>query len=983
MSNTNNTLATTKVSDASGGSELLSQIQKYYQVVTINDATIILDVSDELKAGIGTVAGKDYSGKELHIYAEDLYLSKEFHLKQGVISAHQIYVVIEKNDTSYSQGIYTAGEDGKSGLHNLGSKTSSGSTTLINGENGKNGGNLNLYTEKINLENVDSNNAIVPTLYIQANGGEGGDGGKGADNTNGGNGGNGGDGGEVNVVVVQAMLQLEKQLVGIYKESDLDNKKQLLQTFITSIENEASMSSLYKMLNDALTQHPDSAEQLNETVRDVGMKLNNMAIDWREHLVANIHVSGGKYGVYGTGKLNGTDGNDGTEGTKSVTQVSDVNSLQTQTWETFMFAHPAQCSMGLEKAKRLYFGIGDDPGTNSKIVSNLVHLLNRLKDRLEIFTKLDADSKLATYYADNESKIGALNSVESMKCTYNSVVNLTNLIGQGVDYYGYGSRHVPLASYAFYNQNMRESLANLKTIEDYRNGYFASLATTENQITTIKGMRTQQEDIIQDTEASGKKEKYLISVADGAAKVIDSYQTILPQKKKDLLNALKKLKDDVGEYFDFNLQDLVGEASTLAFAPESKFMWLTLGAQAGLKSTQNITDSKGYSVNKSYMVNQITTISGSISSIQEGYSVQSSGTVKSDDPGANILLAQEDNLDNAMSGFYDKFPKDMDNVKKQFQDYIKAVTDRNNHILTYNSAVVLMQNRAQVRASAKQKISTLDDEALAAMGTNWPELTSFVLQTYNDGRDSAMEALYLLAKSHRFWALDDNILFEAYGSNSFVEINTSVLGEAQRRISDKYGNNIEKFGTNPVPFPTYPLKERGIIITADEFALSTFQSMNMCIIRIPVAQKGTSKAENHFAGAANIRITKVRAWVNGAKTKDNELQVTITQQGKEEIVDQSNSIYHFEHVPKTVNFKYNLEAYNKLGANAEACSLISTITQDGNLVEASNEEEDIYTLIGPFAGWLVSVDSNWNIEPDMSNVTSLELEFHGTNLPFK
>ena len=63
--------------------------------------------------------------------------------------------------------------------------------------------------------------------------------------------------------------------------------------------------------------------------------------------------------------------------------------------------------------------------------------------------------------------------------------------------------------------------------------------------------------------------------------------------------------------------------------------------------------------------------------------------------------------------------------------------------------------------------------------------------------------------------------------------------------------------------------------------------------------------EESFGGMANVRVTRVRAWIHGLKTDNNIHVVTITHCGPETIVTTENKPTRFQHDPVTVTFRYD------------------------------------------------------------------------------
>jgi hypothetical protein len=115
----------------------------------------------------------------------------------------------------------------------------------------------------------------------------------------------------------------------------------------------------------------------------------------------------------------------------------------------------------------------------------------------------------------------------------------------------------------------------------------------------------------------------------------------------------------------------------------------------------------------------------------------------------------------------------------------------------------------------------------------------------------------------------------------------------------------------------------------------------------------------------------VRVWIDGAKTSNGTLQVHITHTGRETLCDTSGNTYRFTHEPITKLFRYALAT--------------KTITEEANFGCAqttSTGTTEIYAAIGPFTTWQIQVKAEENVGLDLSGVTGVQLEFHGTNLAF-
>lgn len=918
-------------------SAILSQSTESFQTVTIQDKKIVLSAQDVFSIGEGTDFGADHTDEEYYIYAEGVLLADRIKLKNCLISAGNL--ITGGNETI----IDVSGKNGTDVENpNMDPKKCPGDQ----GGDGFSGGGLNMYVENINVDSA--------VYRIAARGGDGGKGQEGTPDTAGGSGGNGGHGGSVQVLIVHPYLRIVLTLVSIYKDSNYSNKKSQLSACIENMSNLTSLSTIKDELQYAL-DHTNTPEDLNASIYDAAGEINIMAINWKRNF--QIDIDGGNYGTYGAGNPSGKNGVQGNKGSSSIFQVRVGTDLLKEMFVPFMFVHPSQCAMTLEKVKLMYFSA--DPVKNPDGIKDIAVLLKRLQQRTAIFKNLTVSSDLSKYYQDNEQSIGATDSLNSLGQIYDAATNLLNNLTKGLDFFGYENQYVPLTSFAFYRELLKDLISNFSIIETSYDSYYKSLKDQKATIDAVKLARQQQESIVtQSASAIDQLRNNLLETGN----IIDSYQYILSPQKTALLDKMEQLEDEIKDYFDFNFKSFLSSLTMIAFAPKSALMWVTQIAELGFEGTQEITDSQGDQVNKDYLVGKIESVEATIKGLIEAYSEKSDGTLEIDDPGASKLIANEDKILDLLDDFYNKFPDQISDLKVLFQDYVSTIISRNNKILTYNAIVQLLRKNHQQIDQAKQKIKSLNDEALKHMKPEWPDLAAFVSQMYYSTRSIIMETMDLAARAYGFWALDDNrnLIAAAYGEKSLPEINTAVFTQVQNTILNAYRSAVEKFGNGAGVF-------RGIVVNLNEYQVESLKSMNQVMISIPVVRASTSISP--FAGMCNIRLFKVRVWVKGAKTSDNMLQVNIIHTGKEQITYTDDNVFTFKHDPKYTMFRYNL-TNNK-------------ILEDGDLGWQDTESKKIYALVGPFTYWSIKLDKRWNKDLDLSGITDVTIEFHGTNYPFK
>jgi hypothetical protein len=103
------------------------------------------------------------------------------------------------------------------------------------------------------------------------------------------------------------------------------------------------------------------------------------------------------------------------------------------------------------------------------------------------------------------------------------------------------------------------------------------------------------------------------------------------------------------------------------------------------------------------------------------------------------------------------------------------------------------------------------------------------------------------------------------------------------------------------------------------------------------ARHRSTKHPSPFYGMADVRITRVWVWVEGARTSDNELTVLLTQLGQETIVNLQNQALEFVHSEVGTRLVYDIN---------------TKVVRSGGDIRLP---ESKYAAVGPFGTWVVKV----------------------------
>ena len=120
---------------------------------------------------------------------------------------------------------------------------------------------------------------------------------------------------------------------------------------------------------------------------------------------------------------------------------------------------------------------------------------------------------------------------------------------------------------------------------------------------------------------------------------------------------------------------------------------------------------------------------------------------------------------------------------------------------------------------------------------------------------------------------------------------------------------------------------------------------------------------------SDVRLTRVRCFLPGAKTADGLLHITLTHMGDEALVDPRKKQMEFSHSTIPVDFKYQLRSgrYDVAG------------TRDGIIGKLKDREQ--YSLVGPFTTWQIVINKEYNPGLDLSGVFDAYMEFEGAYRP--
>ncbi|WP_146157529.1 hypothetical protein [Enhygromyxa salina] len=547
-------------------------------------------------------------------------------------------------------------------------------------------------------------------------------------------------------------------------------------------------------------------------------------------------------------------------------------------------------------------------------------------------------------------------------------------LSQGLDVFGNAEDYAPAASFEFYRRSLAERLALLGTIERAYATYFAELANHRAARAALEDGRRQAETL------AGQHEFELEQADKDFADLrrrIDALHNDSLTLRSQLEQRLSQFRGAIERVGGCGLTDLFAATGTLSFLP----MMGGGGRGAKLGAALMISHAAGDliardqryasvghgSVPRELLLGQLDFIGEDFASLADGYQAHRDH-ISIDDPYGQKLLMMQQQFDATFQQYADVVEARA--ARRAMRDYVDIIVRRNGLVMELNE---LASRRLELQGSITQlavQARGIGHALASSVRMDLPHMTAFMAQLYRGATHRAIRHIYLASRAFSFWALADfPLLYQALRLDAPNAIDHGVLSAAAAKVLDAYQDAVEAIGSLPQRFPDAAArsrtKPRGVFVPITEAShpdeLETFRNTGEILVNLRPVTPTTSVAESPFAGLANIRLTDVRARIEGARTSDNRLYVRIEHSGAEVIVGRDGQSRSFHHAPVAVVFRYRLDT--------------GAIEIDGTIGSASPTTP--YATIGPFTLWRVSVPRELNHDLQLSAVSHIELDFWG------
>lgn len=562
---------------------------------------------------------------------------------------------------------------------------------------------------------------------------------------------------------------------------------------------------------------------------------------------------------------------------------------------------------------------------------------------------------------------------------------------RGLDYFGHDSSYAPLGSLAFYQAAFTKALDTLRTLST---DYASDLAALDKATATAQQIQAGEDKLTTAHDAykrAAKKERATIKRLIARVNRHDSDQV---NAKAALVNqATDEFRAAVASACGLtaeNLIDIVGQFAFLGEkGPQQAAMFASQGAKLVEAAASNCVGEDGKQIPKEWVIGQLGTVDDLKTSLA-GYTGTISG-INLSDPGAVKLLGEQSQLDDLCSELWSY--GGARELKDAFEDYVSAVQARNADIMTLNQSLARLRGYLAGAAQATASLTEAQDAKSDLSAPGAPALISQLARMEQHAVDDCLLDLYRVSRAYWMWSLQPGDELRKHladiGNGDPLALSPDTLLSAAQGIASDFDNLVMgQLGDAGAWFPHPdhdgvwwpPADARGIKVTVTHDThpgfIEALRTKRSATIGIMHPRKDTGTADSPFSGMADVRITKIRAWVHGATlTSPNPskpaIRVDLTHTGRETIMLPDDSVHVVTHPPVRQTFEYAVDKPDDP----------TGIVTDGELFDLATPEPA--TLIGPFTRWRVEISETYNdASLDISQIDQVVFEFFGHQRPY-
>jgi hypothetical protein len=454
-----------------------------------------------------------------------------------------------------------------------------------------------------------------------------------------------------------------------------------------------------------------------------------------------------------------------------------------------------------------------------------------------------------------------------------------------------------------------------------------------------------------------------------------------------------------------------------------------IGGQLGAIVTEglkNVRDDRGELVNKKYVLGEINHFSSP--DLKDDFKRNANGFLS--DTASYRTIVEYEKIKRLIDDFRNKSGAVEASVG--ISDFVDLLKTRNRHIDYYNELLRALTNvtaEAQRLGFEKRKVQ----DGLAKKTPGLTPMANFVSGLYERTKADCIEALYMLSRAQSFWALQPLTAFYEQLGRTPQGIRHAQLAAADVHIDRELASLLEKVRRTPNRFPASEDGDSSqgvlVVLTREdhpdfftdlevwhdarfELAAATHDSPAPDNVLAPTMAAYTGKkppdasVANPFNGKADVRLTKVRAWLIGMETTNNRHNIIIEHSGREMFrrpddtgcpeprqrdAGAAGDDPRIIHTPLRIPLIYKADGLMfDRGKGHFVPGKIKDVpgAEDGDLGYSLKAQLGLpgsngYAAIGPFAVWRLIVRKLDNPGLVLKGLHTVIMDFHGFHQVFK
>jgi hypothetical protein len=551
-------------------------------------------------------------------------------------------------------------------------------------------------------------------------------------------------------------------------------------------------------------------------------------------------------------------------------------------------------------------------------------------------------------------------------------VTLLAQLRAGLDFYGHPKNYIPVISFHEYQTDLNVLVQFASLVESAYAKYFAKDQKQEVRQAQLASM------VAQDQSNIKRWQTEIASFGQQVANVQDELAGLaqrIQEQQRELLGPdsaqfQKAVYDgsQVGCGWEEILTAVLSIAG-LATGVDDIASIISAAAEAGEIAEEALTLAN--------IIKQIQRVKKDIESIVAGWQAIEK-LITSDTPNAAKLVmnaqdleANEQQFDQQMQPYLNSTNPDIRAAAKIFQTQMHAFMDlvqtSNQKLLDINGLQLRIVKLQDTIARKQKEIARLQNMMVGDYDPTIAPYAAYMGHAYSVIRDELLLETYDEARAFEYWALQPLTLDQLLGSGAPLAVTVAAFAGVQAQVETLKQDVQTSRGTDKPPYEDI---EWAVPPAAFQHILTEpSKQKHVVALNLPPALPTTPADKNPFHDKAIVGVTKVQAWVTGAKTSGNQLTLTLIHTGTAQVVDLDGTLWNFTHDPVKVPFQYNMAS--------------GSVTVDGTISTSSVDKDD-YINYSPFTTWLIVLDPDpaVNTDLDVTGVTGITLKFWGNAFVF-